>query len=149
MMRRLVLELEDIVSQAATTSTDELKFVTSDLLIIRSQLHESTKCMRSWLEEIWSDIIVKDCAFCLASLSHGNSLAAAGLNGKLLVNIKNNLTVHGKRELEMELHAIKQQMNNVKGSDADMKKEQEVLKPRQQLNEFIKERLQLRRSYFQ
>ncbi|XP_019248305.1 PREDICTED: kinesin-like protein KIN-12D [Nicotiana attenuata] len=41
MMQRLVLEMEDIVSQTTTTSTDELKSVTTDLLIRKSQLHES------------------------------------------------------------------------------------------------------------
>ncbi|OIT33598.1 phragmoplast orienting kinesin 2 [Nicotiana attenuata] len=105
MMQRLVLEMEDIVSQTATTSTDELKSVTTDLLIIKSQLHESTKCMRSWLEEIWSDIIVKDCALSVLHLCHMGILleAAAGLNAE------NGLLHHGLSESNSLISKLKEQ----------------------------------------
>ncbi|KAK4378399.1 hypothetical protein RND71_000261 [Anisodus tanguticus] len=105
MMQRLVLELEDIVSQAATTSTDELNSATSDLLIIKSQLHESTKCMRSWLEEIWSDIIVKDCALSVLHLCHMGILleAATGLN------VENGLLHHGLSESNSLISKLKEQ----------------------------------------
>ncbi|XP_059314093.1 kinesin-like protein KIN-12D [Lycium ferocissimum] len=105
MMQRLVLELEDIVSQAATASMDELKSVMSDLLIIKSQLHESTKCMRSWLEEIWSDIIVKDCALSVLHLCHMGIFleAAAGLN------VENGLLNHGLSESSSLISKLKEQ----------------------------------------
>lgn len=105
MMLRLVLELEDIVSQAATTSTDELKAVTSDVLIIKSQLHSSTKYMKSWLEEIWSDIIVKDCALSVLHLCHMGILleAATGLN------VENGLLNHGLSESNSLISKLKEQ----------------------------------------
>ncbi|XP_015163781.1 phragmoplast orienting kinesin 2 isoform X1 [Solanum tuberosum] len=105
MMQRLVLELEDIVSQAATTSTDELKSVTSDVLIIKSQLHASTKYMKSWLEEIWSDIIVKDCALSVLHLCHMGILleAATGLN------VENGLLNHGLSESNSLISKLKEQ----------------------------------------
>ncbi|XP_015061958.1 kinesin-like protein KIN-12D isoform X1 [Solanum pennellii] len=105
MMLRLVLELEDIVSQAATTSTDELKSVTSDVLIIKSQLHASTKYMKSWLEEIWSDIIVKDCALSVLHLCHMGILleAATGLN------VENGLLNHGLSESNSLISKLKEQ----------------------------------------
>ncbi|XP_009785936.1 kinesin-like protein KIN-12D [Nicotiana sylvestris] len=105
MMQRLVLEMEDIVSQTATTSTDELKSVTTDLLIIKSQVHESTKCMRSWLEEIWSDLIVKDCALSVLHLCHMGILleAAAGLNAE------NGLLHHGLSESNSLISKLKEQ----------------------------------------
>ncbi|CAN4107643.1 unnamed protein product [Withania somnifera] len=105
MMQRLVLELEDTVSQVANTSMDELKSVTSDVLIIKSQLHESTKYMRSWLEEIWSDIIVKDCALSVLHLCHMGILleAATGLN------VENGLLNHGISESNSLISKLKEQ----------------------------------------
>lgn len=105
MMQTLVLELEDIVSQAATTSTDELKSVTSDVLVIKSQLHASTKYMKSWLEEIWSDIIVKDCALSVLHLCHMGIFleAATGLN------VENGLLNHGLSESNSLIFKLKEQ----------------------------------------
>ncbi|PHT41986.1 hypothetical protein CQW23_20840 [Capsicum baccatum] len=105
MMQKLVLELEDIVSQTATTSMDELMSVTSDVLIIKSQLHESIKYMRSWLEEIWSDIVVKDCSLSVLHLCHMGILleAATGLN------VENGLLNHGLSESNSLIFKLKEQ----------------------------------------
>ncbi|KAM3377124.1 kinesin-like protein KIN-12D [Capsicum galapagoense] len=105
MMQKLVLELEDIVSQTATSSMDELMSVTSDVLIIKSQLHESIKYMRSWLEEIWSDIVMKDCSLSVLHLCHMGILleAATGLN------VENGLLNHGLSESNSLISKLKEQ----------------------------------------
>ncbi|KAA8545900.1 hypothetical protein F0562_020649 [Nyssa sinensis] len=61
-MKKLVLELEDVVAQVQTTFEEDFISLTSEFLCMKSQLQDSSKSMRSWLEDIWSEIIVKDCA---------------------------------------------------------------------------------------
>lgn len=91
MMKRMLLELEDVISEVQTTSTEEWMSVASDFLSVKSQIHESTQLIRTWLEEIWSEIIVKDCAVSVLHLCHMGILLETA-NG---LNAENGLLHHG------------------------------------------------------
>ncbi|XP_059645790.1 kinesin-like protein KIN-12F, partial [Cornus florida] len=90
-MRRLVLELESIVGQVQTTFKEDSLSIASDFICMKSQLQDSTMLMRSWLEDIWSEIIVKDCAVSVLHLCHMGILleTVTGLNAE------NGLLHHG------------------------------------------------------
>ncbi|KAK4477060.1 hypothetical protein RD792_016264 [Penstemon davidsonii] len=83
-MRKMLVELEDVVSQVQTTSIKECMSLASDFLGLKTQLHESTRLIRSLLEEVWSEIIVKDCAVSVLHLCHMGILleTANGLNAE-------------------------------------------------------------------
>ncbi|KAL7002771.1 hypothetical protein U1Q18_003927 [Sarracenia purpurea var. burkii] len=93
-MKRLVLELEDINAQVQITLKETFMSIAGELLGLKSELHDSTKLMRSWIEEIWSEIFVKDCAVSVLHLCHMGILleAVGGLNAE------NSLLHHGLSE---------------------------------------------------
>lgn len=90
-MKDKLREIEDIVSEIQTCSMGEWMSLSSDLLSAKSQLNESTKIIRSSLEEIWSEIIVKDCAISVLHLCHMGILLETA-NG---LNAENGLLHHG------------------------------------------------------
>ncbi|KAI3446035.1 hypothetical protein Pfo_002700 [Paulownia fortunei] len=90
-MKRMLLELEDVISEFQTTSMEEWMSVASDFLSLKSQLHESTELIRTLLEEVWSEIIVKDCAVSVLHLCHMGILLETA-NG---LNAENGLLHHG------------------------------------------------------
>ncbi|CAI9764401.1 unnamed protein product [Fraxinus pennsylvanica] len=83
-MKSLVLELEELVSQVQTTSIEDCKAIASDFLGMNSQLCESTRLIRSSLEEVWSEIIVKDFSMSVLHLCHMGILleTSNGLNAE-------------------------------------------------------------------
>nr|GMC78383.1 kinesin-like protein KIN-12D [Ipomoea batatas] len=91
MVKQQVLELEDIISQANSCWMEEFISMASDVLNIKSDLHDTTELMRSWIEDIWSEIIVKDCAVSTFHLCHSGILLEA-VNG---FNAENGLLHHG------------------------------------------------------
>lgn len=115
MTKRMISELEDVISDVQTTSMEEWMSVVSDLLSMKCQIHESTESIRKLLEEVWSEIIAKDCAVSVLHLCHMGILleTANGLNAEngLLHNglCESNSTIselrehnlRSRRELEM------------------------------------------------
>lgn len=90
-MKTMISELEDAISEVQTTSTEEWMSVASDFLSMKCQIHESTESIRKLLEEVWSEIIAKDCAVSVLHLCHmGIFLETA--NG---LNAENGLLHHG------------------------------------------------------
>ncbi|CAI9769118.1 unnamed protein product [Fraxinus pennsylvanica] len=83
-MNNLLLELEEIVSHVQTTSTEDCKAIASDFLGMKSQLCESTRFIRLSLEDVWSEIIVKDFAMSVLHLCHMGILleTVTGLNAE-------------------------------------------------------------------
>ncbi|KAK4437834.1 Kinesin-like protein KIN-12D [Sesamum alatum] len=90
-MKRMLLELEDVISEFQTTSMEEWMSVAADFRSVKSQLHESTRSIRTLLEEVWSEIIVKDCAVSVLHLCHMGILLETA-NG---LNAENGLLHHG------------------------------------------------------
>ncbi|KAM7474929.1 hypothetical protein LguiB_022172 [Lonicera macranthoides] len=83
-MKELVLELEEIVSQVQSAFNEDFLSLASDFIFMKSQLHDSNSLMRSGLEDIWSEIIVKDCALSVLHLCHMGILleTVTGLNAE-------------------------------------------------------------------
>ncbi|EYU37720.1 hypothetical protein MIMGU_mgv1a000013mg [Erythranthe guttata] len=107
-MNKMVLELENVISELRTTSTEEWMFVASELLSVKSQLHESTDSIKTLLEEVWSEIIVKDCAVSVLHLCHMGILLETA-NG---LNAENGLLHHGLGESNSIISELRE--HNVK-----------------------------------
>lgn len=90
-MKTMISELEDAISEVQTCSTEELMYVASDFLSMKCQIHESTESIRKVLEEVWSEIIAKDCAVSVLHLCHMGILLETA-NG---LNAENGLLHHG------------------------------------------------------
>ncbi|KAF8406359.1 hypothetical protein HHK36_008446 [Tetracentron sinense] len=82
--RIVVLALEDIITHAQTTFKEGFMSIVCDLHCLKSQLLHSTNLMRSCLEDIWSEIIIKDCAVSVLHLCHMGILleTVTGLNAE-------------------------------------------------------------------
>ncbi|XP_011088306.1 kinesin-like protein KIN-12D [Sesamum indicum] len=90
-MKGMLVELEDVISEFQTTSMEEWMSVAADFRSVKSQLHDSTRSIRTLLEEVWSEIIVKDCAVSVLHLCHMGILLETA-NG---LNAENGLLHHG------------------------------------------------------
>ncbi|XP_043711604.1 kinesin-like protein KIN-12D isoform X3 [Telopea speciosissima] len=86
-----VLALEDIIGQVQTTFREEFESILCDFHCFKAQLLCSIKLLRPWLEDVWSGIIVKDCAVSVLHLCHMGILleTVTGLNAE------NGLLHHG------------------------------------------------------
>ncbi|CAL5333677.1 unnamed protein product [Camellia sinensis] len=93
-MKRLVLELEGITAQVQTTFKQDFMSIGTEFLCMKSQLKDSMKLTHSWIEDVWSEIFVKDCAVSVLHLCHMGILleTVTGLNAE------NGLLHHGLSE---------------------------------------------------
>ncbi|XP_065855642.1 LOW QUALITY PROTEIN: kinesin-like protein KIN-12D [Euphorbia lathyris] len=80
----LVVGLEGIIAQFQTTFTEDFMSLVNDFQYIKALFLDSRKLVRSWLEDIWSEIIVKDCAVSVLHLCHMGILleTVTGLNAE-------------------------------------------------------------------
>ncbi|KAJ8441930.1 hypothetical protein Cgig2_020075 [Carnegiea gigantea] len=87
----LIQGLEIIVSLAQGATEDALMSLVSDFNCIKSLVQDAVKFMHSSLEELWSQIFMKDCALSVLHLCHMGVLmeAVTGLN------TENGLLHHG------------------------------------------------------
>ncbi|GFQ03855.1 phragmoplast orienting kinesin 2 [Phtheirospermum japonicum] len=84
-MKRTLSELENVITEVKNTS------VSFDFLSVKSQFQESTESIRTLLEDVWSEIIVKDCALSVLHLCHMGIL----LETANRLNAENGLLEHG------------------------------------------------------
>ncbi|KAH9695751.1 kinesin-like protein KIN-12D [Citrus sinensis] len=89
--RESVVELEGMIADLQTTFDEKLMPIAHDFQGMKSLISDSTKLMRSWLEDIWSEIVAKDCGMAVLHLCHMGILleTVAG------VNAENSLLEHG------------------------------------------------------
>ncbi|XP_020273285.1 kinesin-like protein KIN-12F isoform X2 [Asparagus officinalis] len=112
--RNLLLELEDTFRLLQGTFTEKFRLIECDLSWLKSQLQLNTQLVSVWLEEIWSEIIGKDCAVSVLHLCHMGILLerVTGLNAEnvflyngwcdsksVIADLKNHNS-KAKRELE-------------------------------------------------
>ncbi|KAK6241009.1 hypothetical protein SCA6_006398 [Theobroma cacao] len=90
----LVSELEGLMTELQTAFSQNVKAVACDCHCLKSLLFDSVKLARSWLEDVWSEIIVKDCAVSVLHLCHMGILLET-LTG---LNAENGLLQHGLSE---------------------------------------------------
>ncbi|KAL1534695.1 kinesin-like protein KIN-12D [Salvia divinorum] len=103
-MKRMISELEDVILEVQTTSMEEWMSVASDFLGMKCQIHESTESIRKLLEEIWSEIISKDCAVSVLHLCHMGILLETA-NG---LNAENGLLHHGLCESNSTISELRE-----------------------------------------
>ncbi|PPD81977.1 hypothetical protein GOBAR_DD21105 [Gossypium barbadense] len=92
--RFMVAELEGLITELQTAFSQSVKAVACDSHCLKSLLFDSMKLARSWLEDVWSEIIVKDCAVSVLHLCHMGILLET-LTG---LNAENGLLQHGLSE---------------------------------------------------
>ncbi|KAL5562494.1 hypothetical protein UlMin_032241 [Ulmus minor] len=92
--KALVQELEGIVAEVQNDVEETFMNLTSDFHMIKGVLLDSSKLIRTWLEDIWSEIIAKDCATSVLHLCHMGILLET-LTG---LNAENGLLQHGMCE---------------------------------------------------
>ncbi|XP_076945663.1 kinesin-like protein KIN-12D [Bidens hawaiensis] len=90
-MKKEIEELEGMIFQTHCVVDQDLIPVASDFLCIKSQIQDSSKLIQSWIEDIWSEIIAKDCVVSVLRVCHMEILLemVAGLNAE------NGLLNHG------------------------------------------------------
>lgn len=79
-----VVDLESAISEVKTAFKENSKLLASDFHTIKGLLYDSSKLVRTCLENIWSEIIVKDCAVSVLHLCHMGILleTITGLNAE-------------------------------------------------------------------
>ncbi|XP_039039829.1 kinesin-like protein KIN-12D [Hibiscus syriacus] len=92
--RFMVAELEGLVTELQTAFSQSVMTVASDCHCLKSLMFDSMTLARSWLEDIWSEIIVKGCAVSVLHLCHMGILLET-LTG---LNAENGLLQHGLSE---------------------------------------------------
>ncbi|XP_021738486.1 kinesin-like protein KIN-12F [Chenopodium quinoa] len=86
----LIEDLQGIISQMQNTSEEAFMSLTHDFNCIKSQLHDTVLVMHSSLEDIWSQIFMKDCALSVLHLCHMGVLLEAVTS----LNAENGLLHH-------------------------------------------------------
>lgn len=92
--REVVVELEGMISDLQTTFGEKFIPIAHDFQCMKSSILDSTKLVRSWLEDIWSEIIVKDCGLAVLHLCHMGIL----LETVTGLHTENSLLQHGLSE---------------------------------------------------
>ncbi|XP_023879431.2 kinesin-like protein KIN-12D [Quercus suber] len=169
--RDLVMEFEDIIKEVHTTCYQNFMSLGCDFHCMKSLLLTSTKLVRSWLEDVWSQIIVKDCAVSVLHLCHMGILleTVTGLNAEngLLQNgvcVSNSViadlrehNIKSRKELEMCRILKGKLLADIKNSfDRISQKEEETGELGVKLNTFekkisdlqLQEELMLQRSNY-
>ncbi|CAH2053339.1 unnamed protein product [Thlaspi arvense] len=116
----LVDELETVVRKLQDESSEALTGMSNDLSELKSWVSE-TKSVRLFLEDIWSEIIMKDCALSVLHLCHTGILleTVTGINNEnsLLQRglRKSNSSIAGLRENNLRLRSELEMFTTLKG----------------------------------
>ncbi|CAK7329803.1 unnamed protein product [Dovyalis caffra] len=108
--RDLVLQLEGVVSQVQTTFKNFTSMV-CDFHGLKALVLDSGKLVQSWLEDVWSEIIVKDSAVSVLHLCHMGILleTVTGLNAE------NGLLQHGLCESNSLITDLRERNSKTSG----------------------------------
>ncbi|XP_021851306.2 kinesin-like protein KIN-12D [Spinacia oleracea] len=107
----LIEELERIVSQVQDTSEEAFISLTHELNCTKAQLLDTVKVMHSSLEDIWSQIFMKDCALSVLHLCHMGVLLEAVTS----LNAENGLLHHGISESDAVIYDLRE--HNMKSKE--------------------------------
>ncbi|XP_068653780.1 kinesin-like protein KIN-12F isoform X2 [Aristolochia californica] len=100
----LVRALEDHLEQMETLFTEESKSIVFEIQSVKSQQLCFVNLMRASLEDIWSEIIGKDCAISVLHLCHMGVL----LESVTGLNAENGLLHHGLAESSSVIAELRQ-----------------------------------------
>ncbi|KAJ0801308.1 putative plus-end-directed kinesin ATPase [Helianthus annuus] len=90
-MKKEIEELEGMIVQTRSIVDQDLIPIASDFFCVKSRIQDSSKLIQSWIEDIWSEIIAKDCVVSVLRVCHMGILLemVTGLNAE------NGLLHHG------------------------------------------------------
>ncbi|KAJ0935722.1 putative plus-end-directed kinesin ATPase [Helianthus annuus] len=90
-MKKEIEELEGMIIQTRSIVDQDLIPIASDFFCVKSRIQDSSKLIQSWIEDIWSEIISKDCVVSVLRVCHMGILLemVTGLNAE------NGLLHHG------------------------------------------------------
>ncbi|CAB4320692.1 unnamed protein product [Prunus armeniaca] len=169
--KALVVELEGMLAEVQANYNENFMLLASDFRSVKSLLSDSSKLVRSSLEDIWSEIIVKDCAVSVLHLCHMGLLleTVTGLNAEngllqrglcesssCIADLRQH-NIRSKRELEMCQILKGKLLTDIKNSfDHITRREEEAGKLNMKLNTFeeqiselkFQEELMLQRSNY-
>ncbi|XP_022148525.1 kinesin-like protein KIN-12D isoform X2 [Momordica charantia] len=98
-------ELEDAFAEVQTTVNSSFMSFASEIQSMKSLQLDSTKFVRSCFENVWSEIIVKDCAISVLHLCHMGIL----LETVMGLNAENGLLHHGLCESDVAVAGLREQ----------------------------------------
>lgn len=100
-----IVELEDIVAEVQTTVNNSFMSLDSEIQSMKSLQLDSNKFISSCFENVWSEIIVKDCAISVLHLCHMGIL----LETVMGLNAENGLLQHGLCESDAAVAGLREQ----------------------------------------
>ncbi|XP_031480769.1 kinesin-like protein KIN-12F isoform X2 [Nymphaea colorata] len=149
--RSLVIALQDHFRVIQLSVMEDLKSIACDIYHLKSLVLESACLAKKGLEDVWTDIIGKDCAVSVLHLCHMGIFleAVTGLNAEIgfldhglsesntvIASLREN-NLRAKGELEACSHLRGKLLTDIKSSfDRIIKKEKETGQFREKLNDF-------------
>nr|QWT43324.1 kinesin-like protein KIN12C [Citrullus lanatus] len=100
-----IVELEGMIAEVQTTVNSSFMSLASEIQSMKSLQLDSTKLVRSCFENVWSEIIVKDCAISVLHLCHMGIL----LETVMGLNAENGLLQHGLCESDAAVAGLREQ----------------------------------------
>nr|GFC24603.1 kinesin-like protein KIN-12D [Tanacetum cinerariifolium] len=104
-MKKEVEELEGMILEIKSAIDNDLMPTASDFFCMKSQIHDSSKLIQSWVEDVSSEIIAKDCELTVLRVCHMGMLLQA-VNG---LNAENSLLYRGLHESNSLVTQLKNQ----------------------------------------
>ena len=82
--RSMVLEMEGIVAEGHTAFNEVFMVIAHDFHCMKSQLLQCIRSIQSWLEDVWSELVVKDGVVSVLDFCHMGILlkTVMGLNAE-------------------------------------------------------------------
>ncbi|XP_027348323.1 kinesin-like protein KIN-12D [Abrus precatorius] len=102
--RDLVGQLDDVIKEVHLMSKEDFMSLACDLECFKSQFLYSTRLIQPWLENIWSEIVFKDCAMSVLHLCHMGIL----LETVTGMHAENGLLSHGLCESNSVISNLKE-----------------------------------------
>ncbi|XP_054777208.1 kinesin-like protein KIN-12D isoform X2 [Prosopis cineraria] len=151
--KNILAVVDDVIKEFQTIVKENFISICCDFQCIKSQFSYSTKLLQSWLENVWSEIVVKDCTLSVLHLCHigilietmtglhtENGLLSHGLceSNSLIGDLKEH---NSKTRKELEMFGIlkRKLLADIKNSfDRVSSKEKEASEITINLNSFEK-----------
>ncbi|KAK2380517.1 phragmoplast orienting kinesin [Trifolium repens] len=102
--RGLVTKMDDVIQEVQLMMKENFMSLACDIECFKSQFLCSTKLIQPWFEEIWSDIIINDCAMSVLHLCHTGVLleSVTGMHAEI------GLLSHGMCESKSVINDLKE-----------------------------------------
>jgi kinesin family protein 15 len=102
--RSLVTKMDDVIQEVQLMMKENFMSLACDIECFKSQILCSTKLVQPWFEEIWSDIIINDCAMSVLHLCHTGVLleSVTGMHAEI------GLLSHGMCESKSVINDLKE-----------------------------------------